>query len=124
MKIDCVSAVLFYSPEPTRLATFYRIHLGIPFEPDRHGAAQEHLECDIGPVHLAVLKGHAPNAPRTQATGVAPTFGVGDLDAFVQALERAGIAPSGSILHLGEGRRVAQFHDPDGNAFQLLEHRA
>jgi predicted enzyme related to lactoylglutathione lyase len=124
MKIESVSAVLFYSPEPAQLASFYRAHLGIPFEPDRHGAAREHLECDIGHVHLAVLKGHRPQAPRTEATGVAPTFGVGDLDAFVQALGRAGVAPSGSILDLGEGRRVAQFRDPDGNSFQLIEHRA
>lgn len=57
MKIESVSALLFYSAEPARLAEFYRMYLGIPFELDRHGAMREHLEADLGDVHLAVLKG-------------------------------------------------------------------
>jgi hypothetical protein len=57
MPVESVSAVLFYSSQPSRLADFYRNHLGIPFELDRHGSIREHLEADVGNVHLAVLKG-------------------------------------------------------------------
>jgi hypothetical protein len=32
MNVESVSAVLFYSPDPARLAHFYRANLGIPFE--------------------------------------------------------------------------------------------
>jgi predicted enzyme related to lactoylglutathione lyase len=118
MKIESVSAVLFYSAQPARLAEFYRTHFGIPFELDRHGAIREHLEADLGDVHLAVLKGHAPDG---NGGGVAITFRVRTLDAFLEKLERSEIAPIGSVLDLGEGKRVATFRDPDGNSFNLIE---
>jgi predicted enzyme related to lactoylglutathione lyase len=117
MNIESVSAVLFYSPEPAKLAQFYSATLGIPFKLDHHGAIPDHHEADLGDVHLAVLKG----GRGTKGGGVSPTFRVRGLDAFVKELDKAGVAPLRSVLDLGEGKRVASFLDPDGNAFNLIE---
>jgi predicted enzyme related to lactoylglutathione lyase len=118
MNVESVSAVLFYSPEPARLARFYAGNLGIPFELDRHGAIHEHHEADLGEVHLAVLKGRGPGP---DGGGISPTFRVRGLDAFVKRLGEAGAPPLRPVLDLGEGKRVATFRDPDGNAFNLIE---
>jgi predicted enzyme related to lactoylglutathione lyase len=118
MNVESVSAVLFYSPDPARLAQFYRAHLGIPFELDRHGAIREHQEADLGDIHLAVLKGRGPGA---DGGGISTTFRVHGLDAFAKRLGEAGTPLLQPILDLGEGKRVASFRDPDGNAFNLVE---
>jgi len=118
MRIQSVSAVLFYSSEPARLATFYATHLGIPFEVDRHGTIAEHLEADLGNVHLAVLQGRGPDA---RGGGVSPTFRVHGLDAFVKALRDGGTEPLRPTWELGDGKRVASFHDPDGNVFGMMQ---
>jgi predicted enzyme related to lactoylglutathione lyase len=118
MKTESVSAVLFYSSEPARLAKFYSTHLGIPLELDRHGAIREHFEADLGDVHLAVLKRGDSDA---RGGAVSPTFRVQGLDAFVKMLRDEGIEPLRSVLDLGEGKRIASFRDPDGNVFNLIE---
>ena len=118
MNVESVSAILFYSPEPARLARFYVANLAIAFQLDRHGAIREHHEADLGDVHLAVLKGRGPGA---DGGGVSPTFRVRGLDAFVRKLDEAGAHPLRPVLDLGEGKRVASFRDPDGNTFNLIE---
>jgi predicted enzyme related to lactoylglutathione lyase len=118
MNVESLSAVVFFSSDPGRLAGFYKTHLGIPFQPESHGPMRDHLEAWVGGVHFAVLKGRGP-AP--EAGGVAPTFRVKGLDAFVAALEGAGVALMRKVLDLGEGKRVASFRDPDGNTFSLIE---
>jgi predicted enzyme related to lactoylglutathione lyase len=118
MNVESVSAVLFFSPEPARLAAFYRTHLGIPFEPDHHGAIRDHLEADLGDVHLAVLEGPGRSVG---AVGISPTFRVRGLDAFVKSLRDAGAPALEPVLDLGDRKRVASFRDPDGNTFNLIE---
>jgi catechol 2,3-dioxygenase-like lactoylglutathione lyase family enzyme len=118
MQVDSVSAVVFFSPNPTRLASFYKTHLGIPLDLGRHGPMQDHVEGWLGDVHVAVLKGRGPGE---QGGGVAPTFRVRNLDAFVAALDGSGIEPVRKVVDLGEGKRLASFRDPDGNAFSLIE---
>lgn len=118
MQVDAVSAVVFFSPGPERLAAFYRDHLGIALTPESHGPMRDHIEGWLGDVHVAVLKGKGPGA---DAGGCAPTFRVRGLDAFVDALGRAGCAPTRKTIDLGEGKRLATFRDPDGNSFSLIE---
>ena len=118
MQVDALSAVVFVSPNPSALADFYRQHLGIPFRMESHGPMLHHLEAFLGDVHFAVLKGPA-RSPETG--GPAPTFRVSDLDAFVESLRSAGIALRRKVMDLGDGKRLAQFLDPDGNTFSLIE---
>jgi catechol 2,3-dioxygenase-like lactoylglutathione lyase family enzyme len=123
MNVLSLSAVVFTSPDPQRLAGFYRERLGIPIEPGRHGRMQDHLEGWLGDpahggVHIAVLKGRGPSE---NAGGAAPTFRVRRLDPCVAALEAAGTPPEHKIADLGEGKRLVSFRDPDGNIFRLID---
>ncbi len=119
MKIESVSAVLFFSQDPAKLAAFYSTNLGIPFELDRHGKIRDHFEADVGDVHLAVLKSQGAEA--TGEGRVLPTFRVRELDAFIEELGKVGTKPMRAVLQLDDGMRVASFRDPDGNAFSLIE---
>ena len=117
-----VSAVVFTSPEPRRLADFYRMHLGIPIESISHGPMKDHQEGWLGDpahggVHIAVLKGPGPGS----VGGAAPTFRVRGLDACVAELEAAGMRSAHKIADLGQGKRVVTFRDPDGNIFRLID---
>jgi predicted enzyme related to lactoylglutathione lyase len=118
MNVDSLSAVVFFSSDPARLASFYKTHLGIPFEYESHGPMRDHLEGWLGGVHFAVLKGRGPTP---DSGGVAPTFRVRGLDAFVRTLEDSGISMLRKIIDLGEGKRLASFRDPDGNTFSLID---
>jgi len=119
MQVQSVSAIVFFSPDPERLASFYRTHLGIPFEPQAHGPMRDHMECDLGDLHMAVLKGRPTGGP--EAGGMAATFRVKGIDACVKDLAAAGVMSTRKIMDLGEGKRVATFRDPDGNAFNLID---
>jgi predicted enzyme related to lactoylglutathione lyase len=79
---------------------------------------RDHIEGWLGDVHVAVLKGRGPGE---QGGGVAPTFRVRGLDRFVAALTTAGTPPVRKVADLGEGKRLATFRDPDGNAFSLID---
>jgi predicted enzyme related to lactoylglutathione lyase len=118
MNVQFLSAIVFISSDPARLADFYKTHLGIPLEHESHGPMKDHIEGWLGDVHVAVLKGRGP---AEGVGGVAPTFRVQDLDAFVASLAAAGASPIRKIANLGEGKRLASFRDPDGNTFSLLE---
>ncbi len=118
MDVQALSAVVFASREPERLAGFYRQHLGIPFEHHEHGPMRNHLEAQLADIHFAVLRG-APASPT--ATGVSPTFRVRGLDRFVEDLRQAGVTQIHKIVELGEGKRLVSFRDPDENRFSLID---
>jgi predicted enzyme related to lactoylglutathione lyase len=123
MQVMSVSAVTITSPDPARLAEFYRSQLGVPLNRASHGPIQEHFEGWLGEpaqggVHFAVLKGRGP---ADNAGGAAPTFRVRDITACVEELTRAGVARMHQIADLGEGKRLASFRDPDGNVFRLMD---
>jgi len=117
MKAESLSAVVYHSPQPERLAAFYKEHLGIPFEPGQHGPMRTHLETWFEGTHFAILKG----AARSGEGGVSPTFRVKGLERFVAALAEAGVPLKHPIADLGEGKRLASFRDVDGNVFSLID---
>jgi hypothetical protein len=119
MPIESLSALVYSSKQPTRLAEFYRLHLGIPFATHDHGPVREHLEATVAGTHFAVLPHDDPSKER--GTGVAPTFRVRGLEAFAEDLRKQGVAPLHAVLELGEGRRVVSFRDPDENVFRLID---
>jgi glyoxylase I family protein len=115
MKIESLSALVFRSDDPERLARFYREHLGIPFALQGHGTMPGHQEAWFEGIHFAVLK-------RTQLEAqLAPTFRVSNLDACIEQLARKGVQPLRAPLQLDENMRVSSFRDSDGNTFNLIE---
>lgn len=118
MQAHSLSAVVFTSPDPARLAAFYNRHLGLGFAARRHGDGDEHQEGRLGEMRFAVVPG--PVEPPAQA-GVSPTFLVNGLDEFVADLAAAGVPLREPIRALGGPRRLALFRDIDGNPFQLID---
>ena len=119
MQAHSLSAVVFTSPDPARLAAFYSRHLGLGFAAHRHDDGPEHQEARLGDMRFAVVPG--PTLEPVGRSGVSPTFLVNGLDAFVEALGADGVELRAPIRTLGPGRRLALFQDIDGNGFQLLD---
>ena len=115
MKAESLSALVFRSPDPARLAAFYREHLGIPFEEHAHGPIRGHQEAWFEGVHLAVL----PSATAEHA--LAPTFRVRDLDAWIAHLATSDLVPTHAPIVLDDDMRVVSFRDVDGNVFRLID---
>jgi glyoxylase I family protein len=115
MKVESLSALVFRSEDPERLAEFYREHLGIPFAPHSHGQMPAHQEASFDGIHFAVLK-------RTKEEHeLAPTFRVRGLDACIERLASTGVPLLRPPIQLDHGLRVASFRDIDGNTFNLIE---
>jgi hypothetical protein len=118
MRVQSLSAVIFNSPNPGRLAAFYNEHLGLDFGLRAHGPITVHHEARLGDMRFAIVPGGPGQA---NASGVSPTFLVNGLDAFRDALDRAGVKEREPVRSLGEGKRLALYRDIDGNAFQLID---
>ncbi|MCX6213673.1 hypothetical protein [Spirosoma sp.] len=112
-QVNGLTGVIMSSPEPERLATFYRDVLGIPLGLNRHGNTPEHWECDYKGIHYAVLK----QKVLTQANvNTVLSFAVDDIEGFVRTHSISLIHP---IMDLGDGASIASFKDPDGNILRL-----
>jgi predicted enzyme related to lactoylglutathione lyase len=111
-----LSAITLHSNDPERLARFYAETVGLPFELHRHGTLREHFEVSVDGTHFAVLKAN-PNA----GGPIVPVFRVVDLDRSTAKLAANGVSQLHKPMDIGEGKRVVTFHDPDGNAFRLIQ---
>jgi predicted enzyme related to lactoylglutathione lyase len=117
MKTEALSALIIYSPEPARLAAFYREHLGIPFaESDHEGQWGKHQEALFGGVHFAIW-----GAKEKRGSAIVATYRVANLDAAIAELASQGVASKHPPIDIGEGKRVVSFEDPDGNLFRFIQ---
>ena len=112
-QVKGLTGVIMSSPQPERLASFYRDVLGIPLALNRHGNTPEHWECDYQGIHYAVLK----QKVKAQANiNTVLSFAVDDIERFVTT---HGIQLLHPIMDLGEGAYIASFNDPDGNILRI-----
>jgi predicted enzyme related to lactoylglutathione lyase len=116
MKIECLSALVRYSPDAERLARFYRDCLGIPLAPARHGDLGLHFEAYFRRTHYAIWQKEGSEADR-----LVPTYLVRRLTDCFAELEARGLSPLDAVRDIGEGKRIATFLDPDGSRFRLIE---
>ncbi len=128
MNANALAGLILYSPDPERLAAFYREHIGIPFAPSTHGGAiKAHNEALWNKVHFAiwgVWEVHAPEGAGSKArNAMVPSFVVDDVGAYAAQLTERGVPRVGKLVELGEGKRVGAFLDPDGNQFRLIQLR-
>lgn len=117
--LEFLSAVLVVSEHPERLAAFYRDVLGVPLEPEQHGATATHWGCQLGDLHFAIH----PVANFRQHPGVGAVrlaFTVFDLDTYVAAVRRRGVEPLYPPKDLGWSKMTA-VRDPDGNHIELTQ---
>ncbi len=128
MNANALGGLILYSPDPERLADFYRDNLGIPFQHETHGGAvRPHNEAFWNGVHFAiwgVSEAHAPDAAGSKLrNAMVPSFVVNDVDRYAAELEERGVTMVGKLIELGEGKRLGTFLDPDGNQFRLIQLR-
>ena len=117
MTVRHLAGLILFSPDPERLAEFYRQALGIPFEERQHGRIREHLECEFENIHFAILK-----KARTDPSGtIVPSFAVPNLQDFLDRLSQSGIQPLHPIIDIGEGKRISSIPDADGNTIRLIQ---
>jgi len=117
MTVQHLAGIIMFSPDPERLASFYREALGIPFEIQQHGQIREHLECEIWNIHFAILK----KAETHPGSNIAPSFRVSDLEDFLAQLSQKGLKPLHPMIDIGEGKRVSSIADADGNMIRLIQ---
>jgi predicted enzyme related to lactoylglutathione lyase len=129
MHANALAGIILYSPDPERLAAFYRETIGIPFEPHTHGGAvKPHNEALWQNVHFAIWGASEPHAPQSASGGklrnaLVPSFVVDDVDGYADQLRARGVPMMGKLIELGEGKRLGTFLDPDGNQFRLIQLR-
>jgi catechol 2,3-dioxygenase-like lactoylglutathione lyase family enzyme len=122
-RIEFLSAVLLYSRQPDRMATFYRDVLGVPLREERHGDDPAHWGCELGDVHFAIHPAEDKDDDRGHDRGpVRLAFWVFDLESFVEYLDRDhGVSTLSPIVDLGESSLLTVVNDPDGNEIELTQ---
>jgi glyoxylase I family protein len=113
-KVLGIGGLFFRSREPKVLAGWYDTHLGISAVPDSP------WEQEAGPTAFS------PFPEDTKYFGDAGkqwmmNFRVGNLDAMVAQLEKAGISVKVDPEAYPTIGRFARLHDPEGNAIELWE---
>jgi len=119
MNANKLVGLIMMSPDPERLADYYREVLGLPFAMEQHGTLREHIECEANGIHFAILK----KAQVQPGSNLTPSFVVENLPAFLDSLRSRGITPLHPIIHIGDGKSVSTLADPDGNTIRLIQIR-
>ena len=113
MHIQGINVVFYWATDLDRSTAFYRDVLGLTPGP-RFGDWQE-FAID-GPTRFAIHGGGSTvERPSAQLS-----FAVADLEEAIHHMRAHGSEPIGAITDTGTNR-FADFTDPDGNVFQLLE---
>lgn len=118
--IEFLSAVLLVSPDPARLAAFYRDVVGIPLEPEHHGSTAPHWGCNLGQIHFAIHPVESFPDRRSGVGAVKLAFTVFDIRAAARRLEAAGVR----LLYPPRDTgffQVTAIEDPDGNLIELTQ---
>ncbi len=108
-----MTGLIMSSPDPNRLATFYKEVLGLPLTLNKHGNLPEHWECDFEGIHYAILK---ERKNETTSSNFVPSFEVDDINEFVRQNDLAMLHP---LMNLGSGDFVGSISDADGNVVRL-----
>lgn len=113
LQVKGLSGLIMASPNPEKLAAFYKEVIGLPLELNKHGNLPEHWECDFNNIHFAILRQRGNGNP---SNSIVPSFAVEDISAFVTAHDLAMLHP---MMDLGGGSYVASIEDLDGNTIRL-----
>lgn len=116
--IEVRRAVVLYSEDPERLASFYRDTLGFPLEPVGAAPPAE-FGCELGEVSVSVRAAATADEQRAWIGNLVLSLAVADLDAYLSALRQEGVE-AGPVL-MADGARGARLRDPDGNELELVE---
>jgi predicted enzyme related to lactoylglutathione lyase len=113
MKAKDLGGIIISSPNPDKLAEFYKNVIGIPFKFQGHGNMPKHWECDYSNIHFAIIPEHKKSQGENS---IVPSFVVDDIEEFIDTHELEVVGP---ILDLGESGFVAAVQDVDKNTIRL-----
>lgn len=113
MKAKDLGGLILTSPNPKRLATFYREVIGVPLELQSHGNTPEHWECTYSNIHFAIIPEREEDS---KGNTVVPSFVVDNIEEFVN---NHGLGIVDPIMDLGESGYVAAVQDVDNNTIRL-----
>ncbi len=115
-----IGGVFFTSPDPKRLAAWYREHLGLPV--DGSGVAlfagRDGPSGETSTVWCPFPEGTAGFG--VDGRGAMINYRVADLARMIAQLRESGIALEGGV-EVSEHGRLARLRDPDGNLLELWE---
>jgi hypothetical protein len=120
--IEFLSAVLVVSPNPGRLAAFYRDVVGIQLSEEQHGATPPHWGCDLGEVHFAIHPVETFPDKQSGVGSIKLAFTVFSMDALVKRLHQADVPLLYPPIDTGFFWLTA-IKDPDGNLIEFTELR-
>jgi hypothetical protein len=118
--VERLSALITYSPQPERMANFYRTALRIPVEPAQHGHLGNHFEAFYKGTQYAFWPTDS-TLPQLEHPTIVPSFRVNSVRDVLVALKALHIDPLHEPLDIGEGKLVVTLQDPDGKLFRLIE---
>lgn len=118
--VEFLSGVLIVSPNPKRLADFYRDVIGVALETEEHEGAKPHWGCTLGDIHFAIHPVEDFPDGRSGVGAVKLAFTTFDVNALVDRFESHGIKPVGPIKDTGFFLS-AMIHDPDGNLLEFTQ---
>ena len=121
-RIEFLSAVHVVSPNPKRLAEFYRDIVGLPIEEERHGDTRPHWGCTLGEICFAIHPIDAFPDRRSGVGSVKLAFTVFDIKGFAERLEARGTPLLYRPRDTGFWWSTA-IKDPDGNLVEFTELR-
>ncbi|HZH03715.1 MAG TPA: VOC family protein [Myxococcaceae bacterium] len=119
-ELEFISAVLLVSPDPARLATFYRDVLGVPLREDKSSASPT-WACRLGDLYFTIHSvDQFPEDPLAGIGAVRLAFNVFDVDQFARKLIARGAGLTFPPKDMGWCRMTA-LRDPDGNVVQFTQ---
>jgi glyoxylase I family protein len=113
-KITGIGGLFFRAREPTALAAWYEIHLGI------NDIAKSVWAQEAGPTVFGPFSEKTEYFGRSQQQWMV-NFRVDDLEAMIAKLEAAGIAVETRAEWDSEVGRFCRIYDPEGNPVELWE---
>ena len=119
-RIEFLSAVLLVSPNPERLADFYRDVVGLPLEVERHGGSRPHWGCTLGEIHFAIHPIEAFPDRQGGVGSVKLAFTVFDIRGLAKRLEESDVPLLDPPRDTGFFWSTA-IRDPDGNFIEFTE---
>ena len=115
--IKGINAVLIQTRDVRKLAEFYRDKLGLQMNISDHGGGT-HAEMDFGAFHFAIQPGGGAPVERGP---VVISFQVDDVNEEYEALKSRGVVFDMAPREMPFGGILAEFRDPDGNRFYLMQ---
>ena len=113
-RVTGIGGVFFRSPDPKALAEWYRVHLGVPMDPDGHVVFREGHRTQV----WAPFSADTDYWPAEKELMV--NFTVRDLDAMLAQLRTAGVEVDERVEDHEYGR-FGWATDPEGNRFELWQ---